>query len=348
MLGSRKRRNGILNNELYRGVIVYNRQRFVKDPDTGKRLARENPESEWHRQDVPHLRIVDEESWEKVQNFRASRGGPHLYHQRRPKRLLSGLLRCSECGGRFSVVKDERMRCSTLANSRACTNTRTVKIDEVEARVLSALQNYLLAPDMVAAAVEAYRDERRKLSEDRRKRRHILEKEAADIKRQIDFLMKMVGKGTADLAASERRYLELGVEERRIAQELADAEGPDGIELHPQAAERYRAKVADIHAALKSSGAASREAIAIVRDLIDHILVTPTQRPDPVDLMVVGNLAALLSENLSGTGVAESLVAGARFNQNCSSKNKRERKLITLNSWYFPTDFRIILASLAA
>ena len=62
LLGSRKRRNGILNNELYRGVIIYNRQRFVKDPDTGKRLARENPESEWHRQDVPHLRIIDEDS----------------------------------------------------------------------------------------------------------------------------------------------------------------------------------------------------------------------------------------------------------------------------------------------
>jgi hypothetical protein len=38
---------------------------------------------------------------------------------------------------------------------------------------------------MVAAAVDAYRDERCKLLESRRKRRHILEKEAADIKRQI-------------------------------------------------------------------------------------------------------------------------------------------------------------------
>ena len=100
------------------------------------------------------------------------------------------------------------------------------------------------------------------------------------------------GKGTADLAVSERRYLELGAEERRIAQELADAESPDAIELHPEAAERYRAKVADIHAALKSSGAASREAIAIVRDLIDHILVTPTQRPIQW-INVVGNLALL-------------------------------------------------------
>jgi site-specific DNA recombinase len=44
LLGSPKRRNGILNNELYIGQIVYNRQRFLKDPATGKRISRENPE----------------------------------------------------------------------------------------------------------------------------------------------------------------------------------------------------------------------------------------------------------------------------------------------------------------
>ena len=41
--GSVKRRNGILNNELYIGRIVWNRQRFIKDPDTGKRVSRPNP-----------------------------------------------------------------------------------------------------------------------------------------------------------------------------------------------------------------------------------------------------------------------------------------------------------------
>ena len=41
LLGSLKRRNGILNNELYVGQIVYNRQRFLKDPASGKRIARE-------------------------------------------------------------------------------------------------------------------------------------------------------------------------------------------------------------------------------------------------------------------------------------------------------------------
>ena len=62
--GNPKRGNGILNNELYVGRLVWNRQRFVKDPDTGKRVSRLNPEGEWVVQDVPELRIVDQALWE--------------------------------------------------------------------------------------------------------------------------------------------------------------------------------------------------------------------------------------------------------------------------------------------
>src|SRR3546814_6194345 len=58
------RGTGILNNELYAGVLVWNRLRYVKNPATGKRVSRINPESEWIRTEVPELRIVDEELWQ--------------------------------------------------------------------------------------------------------------------------------------------------------------------------------------------------------------------------------------------------------------------------------------------
>ena len=51
--GNQKRRDGILNNELYLGRITYNRQRFVKDPDRGKRRSRPNPETLWFITHVP-------------------------------------------------------------------------------------------------------------------------------------------------------------------------------------------------------------------------------------------------------------------------------------------------------
>jgi hypothetical protein len=38
------------------GRMVWNRLRYVKNPDTGKRVSRLNPSSEWIAIDVPHLR----------------------------------------------------------------------------------------------------------------------------------------------------------------------------------------------------------------------------------------------------------------------------------------------------
>jgi DNA invertase Pin-like site-specific DNA recombinase len=53
--GNRQRGYGILHNEIYGGRLVWNRVRMIKDPDTGKRVSRVNPESEWKYSDVPEL-----------------------------------------------------------------------------------------------------------------------------------------------------------------------------------------------------------------------------------------------------------------------------------------------------
>ena len=60
--GNRQRGTGILNNEMYIGRLVWNRLRYVKDPETGKRISRPNPEDKWIIQDVPELRIIERRS----------------------------------------------------------------------------------------------------------------------------------------------------------------------------------------------------------------------------------------------------------------------------------------------
>lgn len=58
---------------MYVGKIVWNRQRFVKDPDPGKRQAQPNSESEseWVIQEAPELRILDDVLWNAVKAGRA-------------------------------------------------------------------------------------------------------------------------------------------------------------------------------------------------------------------------------------------------------------------------------------
>lgn len=62
--GHAKRGTGILNNELYIGRLVWNRQRYIKDPRTGKRVSRINPASELIVTEVPELRIIDDALWQ--------------------------------------------------------------------------------------------------------------------------------------------------------------------------------------------------------------------------------------------------------------------------------------------
>lgn len=96
--GNPARGTGVLNNELYIGRLVWNRLRYVKDPDTGKRVSRPNPPSQWVTTSVPELRIVDDELWSEVKARQAamrrvtSEGDPSRFNRgRRPKFLFSGL-----------------------------------------------------------------------------------------------------------------------------------------------------------------------------------------------------------------------------------------------------------------
>jgi site-specific DNA recombinase len=72
--GNAKRGTGILNNELYVGRLVWNRLRYMKNPDTGKRVSRLNPASEWMSRNVPQLRIVPDDLWTAAKS-RQSRHG---------------------------------------------------------------------------------------------------------------------------------------------------------------------------------------------------------------------------------------------------------------------------------
>ena len=65
--------SGILRVPQYHGEMIWNKVRYLKDPETGRRVPRLNPPEEWQHIDVPELRIIDEKLWIAVQ---ALAGGP--------------------------------------------------------------------------------------------------------------------------------------------------------------------------------------------------------------------------------------------------------------------------------
>jgi hypothetical protein len=196
-------------------------------------------------------------------------------------------------------------------NRADCENARNVAGMEVEHRVLAALRRHLLAPDVIAEAVEAYRTERRRLSLENAKLRGSFERLLAEGKRKIGWLVREIEEGRGSKNVSHR-LRELETEQEALEQKLVLAQTPDIIELHPQAAERYRRKVEEIQTALSAGDVAGTEAVELVRDLIQRVRVIPTPRGEPVGLEIAGDLAAILNLNGGGTAVMSTMVAGAR------------------------------------
>ncbi|MDN3720363.1 recombinase family protein [Roseibium salinum] len=169
--GNVQRGTGLLQNELYGGRLVWNKVHMVKDPDTGRRLSRPNPKDEWQSVEVPELAIVQRELFDKAQARKRERRLVAPHHQRRPRHMLSGLLRCGACGSGMSTSgKDKsgriRIRCSSARESGTCPDPKTFYLDTVESAVLSGLRKEMKDPRVLAEYVKAYHEERKRLAAD--------------------------------------------------------------------------------------------------------------------------------------------------------------------------------------
>lgn len=169
--GQAERGTGILNNELYAGKLVWNRCSYVKDPRTGRRLARPNRPELWERVEAPELRIVGDELWQAVKHRRQTvsfemgrdAGGNALNRAHRRKFLLSGVLACGICGGGYTIMGKDRYGCAAHRSKGTCTNDRTVGRAEIERRVLGGLKHRLLAPELFETFAAAYLAESQRL-----------------------------------------------------------------------------------------------------------------------------------------------------------------------------------------
>ena len=153
--GNPARGTGILNNELYVGRLVWNRLRYVKDPDTGKRVSRPNPPSEWVTTDVPDLRIVDDELWNEVKARQAAMRRRHV--KRRSGAIQSreatevpvlGADEMRRVRRRVVIYWHDRLAASARATRGTLHNRLTISREEVEERVLVALRDKLMRQDL--------------------------------------------------------------------------------------------------------------------------------------------------------------------------------------------------------
>lgn len=100
-----------------------------------------NPPDDWIREPVPNLRIIDEELWTRVQQRKADLSAQPPALAREPKRLWSGLIKCSECRSALTL-KGGKYNCSGHYDrgSTTCTNGKIIAAATVERRVLTGVR----------------------------------------------------------------------------------------------------------------------------------------------------------------------------------------------------------------
>ena len=313
--GNSARGTGILNNELYVGRLVWNRLRYVKDPATGRRVSRLNPECDWIIKAVPEMRLVEDSLWQRVKARQAAaalpRGenrGKALNRANRPRHLFSGMLSCGPCGGGMSMISATHIGCSAARNKGICDNRKSLARTELEQRILGALSSRLMDPDLFAVFCEEFTAETNRLRNAAAAHVTAQVQELSRISTSIERLVQAIIDGAPARAVTGKIE---ALEARRSELEAARTErkAPPPL-LHPAMAEIYRNKVENLAASL-AAPETRVEAADLLRGLIETIELHPGL--GGYEIRLRGDLAGILS--LATDGKKPAALSGDRFSQ---------------------------------
>ena len=334
--GQAARGTGLLNNSLYRGVLEWNRCSYVKNPRTGKRVARPNPDNLRESIEIAHLRIIHDDLWQKVKNRQGKirsamaevlartehDSDNSLNAAHRPRFLLSGLLRCGCCNGPYSISGKDRFSCSNRKQKGSCDNAITITRQAIEARVLVGLKEKLLAPDLVENFVVSFQEQLGVERDQRNKAKDRVDRQLAEIGRKVSGIMSAIEDGLYE-PSMKPRLATLKEEKARLLAQAADIPEADvNVLTHPRLAEVYRRKVASLESLLAAED--YRPALELIRSMIEAVILTPNADRTALGATLVGDLANILNicagsskkselPGIAASGSQLSVVAGARF-----------------------------------
>jgi site-specific DNA recombinase len=228
----------------------------------------------------------------------------HFRDRRRPKYLFSGLTRCGCCGGGYTMISTDLVGCAAARNKGTCSNRINIRRDCIEARVLNALRNRLMDPELFVVFCGEFTREVNQARIEAGTTLDAARREVVRIDRDLDRLLKVI-LASDDVEASKRVMKQMkALEDQKegLERALADADKAPAL-LHPEMAAYYRQLVAELHVALQEENDARRlYAVEILRSLIDRIVLTPEDGELKID--VVGDLAGILTVATKGGGSA--------------------------------------------
>mgnify|MGYP003949439051 FL=1 len=299
--GHIKRGTGILNNELYIGRLVWNRQRYVKNPVTGKRVSRRNSVDNEIVHAVPHLRIINDTLWQSVKarqkaiwkvtdaDIKPDKTPPY-WSQRRAAHILSERAFCSQCGGSIVSVGKDYLACSNARKLKSCPQNRSIRRPALDAVVIDLLKNRLMQSSAVGEFIAAYNNEIKTQQVHVTKQKAKQEKHLRDIELKLSGLYDAIADGLRGAGLQSK----LDTLENEKSELLKTLESPTSatVSLHPALADLYKQKINQLADVLKDPKIRI-QATLLIRELIERVDIDYNE--NSWDIAIKGEISALVS-----------------------------------------------------
>lgn len=157
----------ILTNEMCTGIMVQGRRKKVSYKS---KVVIDTPRDQWYRVEGAHEAVIDRDTFEAVQRgLRTKTDGSG------EARLLSGLVKCADCGSTMSKCsngKQSYLRCKLYADSgkqRLCTR-HSIRLDRLVEVVSERIRHYVRTCCVLdLEAIQPEKDARREALEQERK-----------------------------------------------------------------------------------------------------------------------------------------------------------------------------------
>lgn len=296
---------GLLHNELYRGKIVRNRYRNVKNPETGKTIKRKAAEEDLIVIDAPRLRIIEDALWDAAHAVRLARRAEKFPSGQRAKAilarktyLLSGLLRCASCSSQMTITGTAtggRIACSNATYRQSCDHVKSYSLVRITDEVIAKMVKELTDPEFLKRRMKARAAERAQAESEQRNERHDVQRKLDRINVQIAKLVRAADDDDAnELPPELLSSMKAKEVERAALQERLRLLGDDSnvTILQPAAMGAFGKSVETLAKLLRrnSDDPACRMAFA---NIIDSIVVHPTEKRQPYELSMYARLSAM-------------------------------------------------------
>jgi DNA invertase Pin-like site-specific DNA recombinase len=348
---------GLLGNQLYIGKLIWNAFYQVKNPENGKRNNRRSTEAPIEV-DVPHLRIIPQDLWDRVEAMRKTRkttksgGGPRVYKAGDRTRLLMGLLHCSECGSRMIIGQANmdgtpRVVCASAYKRQGCAHQKSYCLRTLTEKTLDDVRRKLTDPTRLIELTRAYHE---RYAE----RQRTFRGERDEVQKQINRVTVQIDRIVAAISMIEDEPVEALVEKLKVLRvekaslqhklDLVDAH-TNVVSLHPAAITKFSEAVKKVHAAL--TGDTPETELPPFRNaffnMVHSIVVYPTpKRAEPIAeaffrvAAVTGGLkinpeAPSIEQMLEEQGVSASKISSPTGSQTRQDLNSEG--LISLGKW---------------